>query len=64
MLGEQPRASLMVCEGGTKARNLQDRGVVNGARTVSQRLGEGQGGSGRWRHCSMRAGDARGEGGR
>lgn len=54
----------MVCEGGTKARNLQDRGVVNGARTVSQRLGEGQGGSGQWRHCSMRAGDARGEGGR
>lgn len=58
MVEEQPRAALMVREGGRKARDVQ-------ARTDRSLFGRGKGGSNRrWRHSSMRDDDARGGTGR
>lgn len=43
MVEKQPRATLTVCQGGTKARRVQDRGDVNRANTACSVSGRGRG---------------------
>lgn len=43
MVEEQPGATITVCQGGTKARSVQDRGEVNRPKTVCSISGRGRG---------------------